>query len=393
MSPPPRYTIDDIKALLTAQAHQVAYHYARPAPGAYEDKGLYFTLNPGRHDRSVGSFCIALSGPRAGRWNDYATGQHGDLIDLIGLSLGLSPADALTEARRFLGLADDTPEARAARDRAIRAQEARRRTEAEQLARKAEKRRAAAQAMWINAQPIAGSPVEAYLAGRAINLRDLGAVPGSLRFDPDCRYWWRQIDRSTGEVFEIDQRGPAMLAAIVGDGPDMIAVHRTWLARDPNGRWTKARILHPGTGEVLPVKKVLGDMKGGSIRLGNGIGPRGGKGPGLSSAPQGSRVVVAEGIETALSARILRPQERVLAAVSLPNMADIWLPPGITEVVLISDGDSNDQARAQMDRATASHQRQGRRVRIWASDVPGEDLNDALQRAKKQQEEGQTDEP
>ncbi len=384
-----RYSIDDIKALLTAQASAVAYHYARPASGSYEDKGLYFTLNPGRHDRSVGSFCIAISGPRAGRWNDYATGQHGDLIDLIGLSLGLSPADALTEARRFLGLSDDTPEARAARDRAIRAQEAKRQREAEDQQRKAEKRRAAAAAMWLNAQDIAGTPVEAYLAGRGIVLRDLGVVPGALRFDPDCRYWWRQIDRSTGEVFEIDQRGPAMVAAIGAQGGDIIACHRTWLARDPEGRWTKARILHPGTGAPLPIKKVLGDMKGGSIRLGNGIGPRGGKGPALAAAVPGSRVVIAEGIETALSARILRPQERVLAAVSLPNMADIWLPDSIAEVVLISDGDTNSQAQAQMARAVQSHQRQGRKVRIWASDVPGEDLNDALQRAKKQQDEGE----
>src|SRR5258708_16328105 len=52
-----------------------------------------------------------LSGKRAaGKWTDAATGQHGDLLDLITLSCGLDRlADVLAEARRFLGLAQRTP--------------------------------------------------------------------------------------------------------------------------------------------------------------------------------------------------------------------------------------------------------------------------------------------
>jgi hypothetical protein len=52
-----------------------------------------------------------LSGKRAsGKWTDAATGQHGDLLDLIALSCGLDRlADVLAEGRRFLGLAQPTP--------------------------------------------------------------------------------------------------------------------------------------------------------------------------------------------------------------------------------------------------------------------------------------------
>lgn len=383
-----RYSLGEIKDMLLAQIGAVVDRYAPPATGSYTDKGVYFTLNPGRADRSVGSFCIRVSGPKAGRWNDYATGQHGDLIDLIALSCNLSPPDAIREARAFLGLAQDTPELRQARDKAAAQAKARRQAEEAAQADRAERKRAAAQAIWLSAVPsIADTPVEAYLAGRAIDLRALGHQPRALRFAPACRYWHREDDPETGEVFELQRDLPAMVAAICDHHGETIACHRTWLAPRPGGGWGKAVIHSPRTGHPLPVKKVLGDFKGGAIRLGNGIGPKGGKGAPLAQCPPGSRVYIAEGIETALSARVLRPDIRVLAAVSLANMGQIKLPDAVAEVVLITDSDSHPQAVAQLDRAIAAHTARGRKVRIWASGRPGEDLNDALMRAKREEAE------
>ena len=71
--------------------------------------GAYWTagdvLNtPGR------SLYVRLTGPTsgkgaAGHWTDAATGQHGDLLDLIALNCGLSNLrDAMDEARLFLAL-------------------------------------------------------------------------------------------------------------------------------------------------------------------------------------------------------------------------------------------------------------------------------------------------
>src|SRR3981189_1303897 len=68
---------------------------------------------------------------RAGKWTDAATGEHGDLLDIIRESLGLRDFPAVAEeARRFLKLPRSEPElfSKPARPRAaIGSQEAARR--------------------------------------------------------------------------------------------------------------------------------------------------------------------------------------------------------------------------------------------------------------------------
>ncbi|MES2667912.1 MAG: toprim domain-containing protein [Pseudomonadota bacterium] len=371
-----QYTIDQIKDLLLAQIGEVAQRYAPPASGSYTDGHLYFTLNPGRADRSVGSFCIHLTGPKAGRWYDYASDPRGgDLLDLIGMSLQLSASDAIREARAFLGLQHETPEL--VRARAEAAERARaNRAEAERRTRDDKRRKAKqAQAIWLSAEArIAGTPVEHYLKGRGIDLRALGHQPGALRYLAECFY--THTDAETGEVTEA--RLPAMVAAIANGKGDTIALHRTYLAIGPGGIWTKARLPAP--------KKVLGDFRGGRISLSSGTGARGGKAGSLNACPPGTRVYIAEGIETALSAVVLRPEARVLAAVSLGNMGQVELPANVAEVVIIADADEgNPQAAAAFKAAIAAHVAKGRTVRVWRSDVPGEDFNDALQRVLREQ--------
>ena len=112
MSPRPTYSLDEIKGMLIDQLDSVLAQYAPPASGSHTTFGKYYTLNPGRADRSVGSFCVTVSGPDAGRWNDYAVGSvpgqgYGDVLDLIALSLGCDMQGALREARGFLGLQSD----------------------------------------------------------------------------------------------------------------------------------------------------------------------------------------------------------------------------------------------------------------------------------------------
>lgn len=381
------YSLDQIKDMLLDRIDAVVHSYAPPAPGSYTDKGVYFTLNPGRPDKSVGSFCVHVSGPKAGRWRDYATGQHGDILDLIALQGNLSPAAAIREARAILGLQHDTPELRQQREQSAARAKAQREAAAREQSDRAERRRVVAEGLWLSGTPIAGSPVEDYLRGRAIDLRQLGHAPRSLRFHAECLYMHREVDRQTGEIFELREARPAMVAAICNGAGAIIACHRTWLDRDAAGRWRKARILSPRTGEPLPVKKVLGDFAGGAIRLGNGLGPRGGKGARLADCPPGSRIYIAEGIETALSARILLAGARVMAAVSLSNMGQVELPPNVDDVVLITDHDTHPEARAALSRAIRAHADHGRTVRTWASDRAGEDLNDALMRARDEEQE------
>ncbi|TGP83881.1 DNA primase, partial [Mesorhizobium sp. M8A.F.Ca.ET.218.01.1.1] len=47
----------------------------------------------------------------AGKWTDAATGEHGDLLDIIGESIGLADfKDVSDEARGFLSIPSTTSE-------------------------------------------------------------------------------------------------------------------------------------------------------------------------------------------------------------------------------------------------------------------------------------------
>lgn len=368
------YSIEQIKDMLHDRMDQVAQHYAPPASGSYIDRHLYFTLNPGRADRSVGSFCIHLSGPKVGRWTDFATGEHGDVLDLIRMSLHLGSAtEAIKEARAWLGLEIETPELRLARAAAAAKAKAQREA-AEAEARAAAARRAKqAEGLYLSAQAgIEGTPVDFYLRGRGVDLRALHRLPGAIRYHASVGYHEEATDPDTGEVTTIRRRLPAMVAAIVNGRGRIISCHRTYLAWGPDGRVGKA--------DLPRAKKVWGDYRGGAIRLSSGIGARGGKAVPLAQCPPGTRVVIGEGIETCLSAMLLWPAERVLAAVSVSNMGQVELPANVAEVVLLSDHDAAPEAVASFGRAVQAHAAAGRRVRVWQSPVPGEDLNDALMR-------------
>lgn len=371
------HTIAEIKDMLTAQVDRVAQEYARPCGQSYVDKGNYFTLNPGRPDKSVGSFVVRLTGPKAGRWDDYATGQFGDLLDLIALSLNCDLGGALKEARAFLGLSVADPAlVRQREEQAAKFRQQRKEAEARQ-AELREKSAAQALAIFLGAQEkLRGTPVERYLNDtRGIDLARLGRQPRSLRYLPDCYYG--HMDPKTGEV--IETRLPAMVALANDANGRAVAVHRTYL-QTKGGTWCKAD---------LPVsKKVLGVYAGASIHVWSGTGPRGGKGAPLSKAAPGTRVFIAEGIEDALSAAMIAPDIRVLAAISLSNLGNVVLPKAVDHVTLIADQDENEQAKRALERAIQLHQAAGRKVSIWQNGRGGKDLNDAWRDALGKDGEG-----
>jgi hypothetical protein len=368
VAPRQQVSIETITAMLLDQVHRVVQVYAPAANGSYVDKHLFFTLNPGRADRSVGSFCVALSGPKAGHWNDYATGGHGDLLDLIALAHGCSLADALHEARSFLGLEASSPEQIRQRETAAQMAKARQQQVMDEAKREAAKKARQALAIWLSGREhIRGTPVEAYLReARGIDLAPLGRQPRALRYVPDCFYG--HTDPETGEIIEM--KLPAMVALVTNGRGESVAIHRTYLAIGPDGRWGKANLPK--------AKKVLGQFAGAAIHLWSGTGPRGGKGGSLRDCPPGSRVYIAEGIEDALSAVVLLPDARVLAAISLGNLGAVVLPKNVSEVVLIADRDPGQQAQDLLKRAIDQHAAAGRTVRLWQNQSGGKDLNDAL---------------
>lgn len=56
------------------------------------------------------SMSVRLTGAKAGIWADFATGEKGDILDLWAATRGCSMAEAINEAKQYLGVRDTTPE-------------------------------------------------------------------------------------------------------------------------------------------------------------------------------------------------------------------------------------------------------------------------------------------
>lgn len=188
--------------------------------------------------------------------------------------------------------------------------------------------------IWARATPAAGTLVETYLRARAI----AGPPPASLRFEARLRHL-------SGAV------APAMVAAIQDRDGRLIGVHRTWL--HPNGR---------GKAALDPPRAMLGSARGGAVRLVSGTG----------------RLIVAEGIETALSLLDHEPDARIWAALSSAGLAQLNLPQPAGGLLIAADGDQTGRAAAESlaNRALDA----GWRVQILTA-PDGEDWNDVLRRS------------
>jgi hypothetical protein len=294
-----------------------------------------------------GSLGVRLTGAKAGVWQDFATGETGDALDLVAaVNYRGDRREALRWARQWLGLGNDAAApTRPATPPPSQPEE----DETEQLARV----RAAALALWLHAKPaLADTPVDHYLKARGIDLSRLGRQPRALRFHPSLHN------------VESQRTWPAMVAAISGADGAHVATHRTWLATDRAGVWRKA--------PLQKTKMVLGRMQGGSIRLWRGV-----SGKSLADAPADDLIVIGEGIETCLSIALAVPEARVLASVSLGNLARIGLPDQIKRVTIAADNDTAPEARRGLVRGQNALMARGLEVRVARSPI-GSDFNDAL---------------
>ena len=164
----------------------------------------------------------------AGKWTDAATGEHGDLLDVIRESCGLVDfRDVADEARRFLSLPRPEPELLAAR-RAIA-------SGADRLA------------------GIGTAAVRHVAADRGHARGDLSARTrhhgsarhcDSLRFHPRCYY--RPDEHAPTETW------PAMIAAVTDLDGRITGAHRTWL--DPSIGPRQGADRHATTGDGPPAR-------------------------------------------------------------------------------------------------------------------------------------------
>ena len=98
----PRIPVSDIAAHLAGQAESLCRHLL-PAGRL---KGAEWRC--GSVQGEVGSSLgVHLKGAKVGIWADFATGQSGDLLDLIKAVLNLDTAGAIAWGKTWLGIASD----------------------------------------------------------------------------------------------------------------------------------------------------------------------------------------------------------------------------------------------------------------------------------------------
>ena len=284
----------DLARLLARNAEAVCRHYLSNG----HREGRYWLVGDVANTRGRSLF-VRLSGPdhgkgAAGKWTDAATGEHGDLLDLIALNRGLDRLrDTLDEAQAFLALPPD------------------------QLAPRRDRLPASggspesARRLYAMSRPIVGTLAQTYLHSRGI----VTVFDGDpLRFHPRCYY--RPDEHSPAETW------PALIAAVTDLGGKITGAHRTWL--DPSGH-DKAPIASP--------RRAMGHLLGHGVRFG----------------VAGDVMAAGEGIETILSLRVIMPTLPMVAALSANHLAALLLPPTLRRLYVARDADpAGDAAMASL---------------------------------------------
>jgi hypothetical protein len=191
-----------------------------------------------------------------------------------------------------------------------------------------QRKRNIAKRIWDSCVSLAGTPSEAYLASRGVATRS-----PMLRHHPSLWHEERNISC------------PALVAAVQQDNA-FTGIHRTFLTED---------------GDKLD-RKMLGPCRGGSVHL----------------TPYLNTLVVAEGIETALSVMVLHANAEAgyWAGLSSAGVARLILPRRAGALIVAADGDDTG-------RKAASELAQRASLAGWSAHIvqapEGKDFNDLLQ--------------
>ena len=280
-----------------ASASDLAHRLAREAEAVCRQYlsngrrvGRYWIVGDARNTPGR-SMYVRLFGPEsgkgaAGKWTDSATGEHGDLLDVIRESLGLIDfRDVAEEARRFLSLPRSEPE------RQHKTYAAPAPTGSPEAARR----------LVAGSRPMRGTFVETYLRHRSIDdLHDVGA----LRYHPRCYH--RPDDGGP------TQSWPAMIASVTDLDGLITGAHRTWL--DPSGN---------GKAPIETQRKAMGSLLGNAVRFG----------------PRNDVMAVGEGIETILSLRMVLQGMSMMAALSAAHLSAILFPDTLRRLYIARDID------------------------------------------------------
>ncbi|WP_374407447.1 CHC2 zinc finger domain-containing protein [Pelagerythrobacter sp.] len=260
------------------------------------------------HSDRTPSFTVFDDGKR---YQCFGCGAHGDVLDFVGAMHGVG----LVEAAAMLTGGNvpkvDVPRLPPANDVSDRVDEAR--------------------TIWRAADPVDGTPAEAYLRWRGIRID----APLNLRF---ARLPYGRRGREY----------PCLVACVSSPGGPLQGIQRTYLADDGRG---KADVPKP--------KLSLGRVSSGAIRLG----------------PAAAKMVVCEGLEDGLTLQ----QElgvSVWAAAGASMLPSMRFPDQVRVVAVGGDGDHAGRLAAA--KAAQAFAERGLATRTFFPVAPHKDFNDEL---------------
>jgi hypothetical protein len=218
----------------------------------------------------------------------------------------------------------------------------RRRSEAEIVAAKEAAQRAEqALKLWEAAERLSEDDLAVRFLRETRGLA-LPALLTSLRFNTSLFHSWSGT------------RWPALIARVDDGCGEFAAVHRTW--------------IDPSTGDKAPVtpqRAMLGPQQHGAIRL--------------FENRASNELLVAEGIETALSAGALDHWQRsVWAAISTSGLMALHVPKRFSTVVVAADHDRNGAGEHAANVLAHRLRKKGVRAPVIKPPEVGTDWNDVL---------------
>lgn len=285
-----RRSIADLSADLADRAESFCRQYFPEG----SKQGNYWQVGDtsGAKGQSLAIRLHAQGGRKAGSWQDFATGQYGDLIDLLHERLGsVTLKETLREARSFLGVAPFPAMPREPR-------------KAECPDTASAKRIYRARKLFAAGKPVLGTLAATYLQGRGIT-----RLGPALRYHPRVFLWQGEDDS------DLPQKAPALLAKITDNRGQITGCARFYL--DPSTG---------GLAEIESPKRILGQLHGHAIRFWSGAGC--------------TDLIVGEGLENTLSVGTALPEFDLASCLTATHLGLFIPPPGIKRIWIARDNDA-----------------------------------------------------
>jgi hypothetical protein len=324
MNHTPRISIQDIKSAVKPHLSSLVRDLL---PGCILRNGKFWSLNPTRADRHLGSFWVCSG---SGIWRDHAVGDGGDILDLVCYVKRFSKKDALNWLASWLGMSEPLQSnAPALRETADLNQEC------------TEPKIDLARLLSGTVNP-AGTPVERYL-----ELRGLTLDFENIFHHPNWRY---------RDEFECQCTSPAMVALLHDLNGRCVGVHATVLTHQGQKRLDSK-------GKKITRLRSAYLLSGSAVRL----------------SPAGPVLGVGEGIETSLSLGCLF-NIPVWSCCNAELLAKVQLPPLVQKIFIAVDNDVAGRTKStELAKRLVSENRSVVLVHASKLGVPDKgDLNDYL---------------